>query len=186
MNTIDIEVLCQQILNLSQAHGLPELNHDDLKQDIDLLRNHHTSGHLGSYVLMLRTCGSLLFPLGQGVNPVHILHWIEDSSGHGQQLRFYLIDPGNVKHLCSLDKEKVAGMIQLPPRFPSDPGFALAQLDDLLDRGIDHGYWNGPFSVVSRETYSSYSEWLGHFRRCGNHLMESVVRSVLSYARQAA
>src|SRR5699024_10437127 len=71
---------------VAQSNGLPELYPDDLKADYRALESFQ--GH--NFVWLLRSCGTVLLPIGIGVNPVFIDYWLE--SKHGQRIMHFFLD----------------------------------------------------------------------------------------------
>jgi hypothetical protein len=77
----------KRMLGIAKSHRLPEHFKDDLDQDLQIL----TSFDKCRFIWLLRTSGTVLFPLEMGADPIIVSHWLH--SDHDQKKVAFFVDP---------------------------------------------------------------------------------------------
>lgn len=167
----------------AQANGLPEFYKNDLELDFDALEKF--DGH--NFVWLLRTCGTVLVPIGIGVDPVFVTHWLE--SNHGQQIRHFYIDtnPRANTIVRGITGEEAMLLARHAPKvlFGDDPREHVWEVNAVLDRGYRLGLW-GTKTPGTAESIGNWHDWQRHFESSGNRLMIDFMRKALRTVRRAA
>jgi hypothetical protein len=82
--TMSIQKAFSAMQLAAEKNNLPVVFKNDLEQDYRILQNHNTD-----FIWLLRTGGTVLTPIGVGVEPVYITYW--KYQNHGQRVIPYLV-----------------------------------------------------------------------------------------------
>lgn len=153
--------------------GLPLFYKHDLEKDFEIIEKY---GDV-QYVWMLRECGSLLFPLRTGANPLHIRFYVENDP----TARFFFVSGFEETEFEQIHKYKAFDLVGEPPINFS----AIATASDLIarikliltDEDIVCSVFKDEvgFSV---EPYN-WNTWMNHFKG-KNQVLENVMCSAIS------
>lgn len=160
--------LIQNMKNHANAVNLPKLHKDDLKLDFNIIRKYGNC----RYIWLLRESGTAIVPLKRGINPLHILNYIDDENA-----RCFLINGFEETTFKSLKKDKVDAMLhELPIDFSTitDSQQLIDQLMKLLD---DDNVRQCAFHVAEKCSGPSGWEKLQRFYESGkNAVMELTMK----------
>ncbi len=68
----------EKMLGIAKKHRLPEYFKNDLNQDLQILNSFEDC----RFIWLLRTAGSVLFPLEMGADPILVSHWLHSDHDH--------------------------------------------------------------------------------------------------------
>ncbi len=149
----------------AEKNNLPVVFKNDLEQDYRILQNHNTD-----FIWLLRTGGTVLTPIGVGVEPVYITYW--KYQNHGQRVIPFLVNKsaGYIEKIAMERAEKL--ILQLPSQlntFMSSDAI-VQKVQSVLEEGKKKKIW-GTFVSPDIEI-SDWSEWLNFFILSDNELMK--------------
>lgn len=152
--------LADEMRAISNEINLPLYFKEDLEIDIKALDRYENIPKIWS----LREAGSVLVPLNLGVDPVYVTHYMKDSV-------FFYIDSN--LNINKLDSSKAKELIMKAPailnrKMTKTEVFDV--VDGVLNKGAKYGVW-GIFKPITKESFSSWKEWLNHFQSSGNKVM---------------
>lgn len=157
----------EKMISVANSHKLPEYFKDDLEYDLCILNNYKGC----RFIWLLRTSGTVLFPLEIGADPVHITHWLD--ANHDERKITFLVDPEkNVIELISHELTE-----KLVFKKPTELTSFLSRDDlekevcNVLDSGIEKGVWG----VLKKPKLKSdnWANCKDFYKNANNHLMSS-------------
>jgi len=170
--------LLDRLLSVVTARNLPVSNKESIHKDfLDI------TSHLGRrFILILRSYGTELFPIGMGRDPVFVTHWIEPSSTHGQRVECFLIDSStnNIEKITFEMAEKLA--FELPSCDFNSIASVVSTVRSVLNEGKDANLWSSPFLPAPNFTQDEWPEWLEYFTHSKNTVMQSYMRKAIDCA----
>lgn len=165
MKTI-IERIQQQMKSASSSHKLPVAYKEDLDADFDALPKYLGLGL--ECVWLLRSYGTVLVPIGLGVDPTFITYWLWDE--HGQKVKAYHVSNEGVR---PIRHEEAESLIMRAPAQLSvlDCMESIRNtVDSVLQRGTDMRIW-GVFDAVTLEQFKGLNKWHSYFVQSKNCVM---------------
>lgn len=169
---MNISTLQKRMLEISDAEKLPLNFKSDLENDgkeLERFKNNPS----GKFVWLLRPTGTVIVPVGFGVNPVHVTHWIW--SEHGPNIKAFVVDvrAGTIEKTTHEEAER---LIMMPPCKISalmSKSEVLEKVTRVLREGAQSKIW-GNFNPPSREeAQCNWNDWISFFNSSGNYLMQS-------------
>lgn len=148
----------------SNRLNLPIVYKDDLKVDLETLTRFADKG-IKQFLWQLREGGSVLIPVGLGVNPVYVSFW--HNAGYPTSPYLISIDDGK----SSIEPISIEKMLNIVHRKPH------GQVEDIIKRGCDLNIW-GLWNTPSFESFS-VAGWLDYFQYAGNKLMVDLIKQHL-------
>ena len=169
MNKIHQKMLCT-----AQVNQLPEIGSDKLEAELNILKMFGE----GRYIWLLRTSGSTLIPVGVGVNPSYVNHWLYEN--HGQRVLTFLVDSkqGTIEKITFAQTEKLAHTIPVDLSALQPAEEILSDVSSVLNVGIEHGVWgkfNSPGVAAEDWPY-----WLSYFQICKNEVMKQLIERAIN------
>jgi len=155
------------MISVANSHKLPEYFKDDLETDLLILNNFKGC----RFIWLLRTSGTVLFPLEIGADPVHVTHWLGDNQD--ERKITFLVDPKkNVIEIISHELTE-----KLIFKNPAELTSSLSREDlekevrHIIDSGIEKGVW-GVFKKPEIKS-DNWTSCRNYYRNADNHLMSS-------------
>ena len=132
-----LEKFHEKMLGIAKSHGLPEYFKDDLNYDLKILNGFEDC----RFIWLLRTSGSVLFPLEIGADPILISHWLHND--HDQKKLAFLVDPKkDAIELISFDlTEKL--IFKAPTELSTFKSWQeiVQEVSQVIDTGVNKGVW---------------------------------------------
>lgn len=155
------------MLAVAKSHGLPEYFKDDLNQDLQILNGFEDC----TFIWLLRTSGSVLFPLEMGADPIVVSHWLH--SDHDQKKVSFFVDPKkDAIEMISFDlTEKL--IYKVPTELSSFKSWQ--DIEQEVSRVIDVGINKGVWGIFEKPKIKS-NDWEGcrtFYSNTNNRLMAS-------------
>jgi hypothetical protein len=161
------KIFHEKMISVANSHKLPEYFKDDLEYDLCILNNYKGC----RFIWLLRTSGTVLFPLEIGADPVHITHWLDNNND--ERKTAFLVDPEkNVIELISFElTEKL--IFKKPTELSSFLSMKALEKEvcNILDNGIEKGVWG-----VFKKPKIKSDDWIScrnYYKNANNHLMSS-------------
>jgi hypothetical protein len=129
-----------------------------------------------SFLWLVHSHGSLVFPIGVGKNPLGLCTLLNPENGGTARVDVFLVDPTSnsfEKILCE-NTEKYA--FQLPACGFSTVEEIVSVVRSVLDEGVSHSLWAEPFLSVPDLTHDDWPDWLSFFIRTKNSVMQIFLR----------
>lgn len=158
-----IEIIQSKSLEL----GLPLVYKDDLLVDYKIAKKYGNC----DYIFMLRDCGSLLFPLGKGINPTYIINYVKDD----MSALFFLIDDNGISQV---KREKVSNIVERLPEIPYTSKDIINKVKHLLEDENILNTWFHSARIPSTEP-AYWQQWAEWFRCQPNHVMHNFMKQVI-------
>lgn len=170
-----LENLAQQMLQLCHTHAMPQRYGTDLAQDIAVINN---SGPATMFVWLIRESGTNIMPVGQGVDPTHIAYYLEALSTR----KVFLVNVGGDSlEISPITDRKAVELINLTPQAIFSTGQPVwPQVKEVLQTGIDCGWWGMFHRPETVEDYAGIEGWLGYFHHHGNEPMSKYLKAALA------
>lgn len=162
--------ITEALASAAKSHKLPEFYKDDLDVDFNELPRYLERGL--SVIWLLRSCGTVMVPVGVGADPVFITHWLW--SNHGQDVVAFHVTKDGVE---KIDYETAE---QLISREPAQLSTLLSAkevreaVDSVLDRGIELKIW-GIFDNVKAGQFQNLDEWQMYFANSSQRMMANFI-----------
>ena len=165
---ITLDELSNRMMDISNNLELPKLFKEDLVADMKILNRFNKQPKIWS----LRETGTVLVPVGMGVDPVYVSNYTYNST-------FFYID-SDMSIVQIESKEALTRINQAPialNRSMSSQELYSA-VDGVLTEGCDYGIW-GVFERAKKENFDCWSEWLTYFQNSGNKVMINFMAEAL-------
>lgn len=169
--------------------SLPESHQADIGIDISLIREWRhelTPRYPTRFIWVLRSCGTVIMPIGVGFDPGTIEYWFDmaDSGTTRQAMETYLIDGDGVK---AISKSKARKLAHIAPKDGLD-SFDIKELELqvcwFIGAGLERGNW-GMLGIPSRlKQITDWSEWRLFFQERGNTVMEDYMKAAIAKREQ--
>ncbi|MGO3452453.1 MAG: hypothetical protein ACTIM4_14360 [Marinomonas sp.] len=157
---------------LSDTLQIPEIYKSDLDMDYASLERFKGVKKL---IWLLRSCGTVLVPVGVGIDPVFVTHWLNND--HGQVVVPFVIDleTANIERISFDEAKKIITRPPLKIRATMSRDDIAQEVETLLDRGRDLRCWGGNI----KNTFGNWLEWKKHFECCGNFVMSDLLNDAI-------
>lgn len=168
---LKLESLRASMIKLAEQHGLPQTGHDDIIDDMKELERYEGL-HL---VWLLRSGGSTLVPVGVGVNPIHVTHWLWGS--HGERVVAFLIysNSGVIEKIDAEEAERLVMQMPCPLSSLQKPDRLVHQVNSTLNQGMKMGIWGSFETSDLQGEQGDWGAWQHFFSATGNRLMTSFI-----------
>ena len=127
----------EKMLGIAKKHRLPEYFKNDLNQDLQILNCFEDC----RFIWLLRTSGSVLFPLEMGADPVLVSHWLH--SDHDQKKVAFLVDPkkDTIEKISFEVTEKL--IFKAPTELSTFKSWQEIEqeVSQVIDVGVNKGVW---------------------------------------------
>lgn len=167
---MNIKQIIEAMALTADMTKLPEHFRDDLNVDYEKIPLYLERGL--SVIWLLRTCGSVMVPVGVGADPVYITHWFR--SKHGQDIVPFHVTKDGVKKIDFDTAEKLIS------REPTQLSALLSAkdvvdtVDSVLETGVDLGLW-GIFDKLKSDQFSNLYEWKTYFSNVNHPMMANFI-----------
>lgn len=154
---------------LAKSFRLPISHETDLDRDLQILESFPGS----QFIWLLRTSGTVLVPVGIGVDPQIVTYWL--LTNHGQTVIPFLVD-SEAFTIEKLSFEEAERLIQQPPKrlstFQSREEI-YETVESVLTFGLTKRIW-GVFDSPDLPV-DNWNQWHRYFQRSGNTVMLSFI-----------
>ncbi|MCU8010216.1 hypothetical protein [Shewanella sp. SM87] len=146
----------------SNRLNLPVIHKSDLDTDKNDLKRYLDAG-ITQFLWVIREGGTLLFPVGYGINPLHAEFWHNE----GYPVTPYIVSM-EVGSLTPITTKK---MIEIANKTP------VGDVMEVIKRGCELNFW-GVWHSPKFEDFPQ-TEWREYFQQTGNKLMVKMISDKL-------